>query len=161
MSTSSINNQLSLGTLETKTIGQIRKDGIDKQTLERIAAERAQMERVKQEAKERLPGQFVSLKQDKEQSTFLFTGDYQKLEVPAKDFVTKQIIPGKMVTKFRFQVYDVTDPDNPSDVSIWERGITEADQVLYWLAQGKSELTIMRNGAPNSQKTTYTIFPAK
>ena len=146
--------------LETKTIEQIRAQGIDKGTLERIAAERAEMERVKQEAKERMPGQFVSLKQDKEQRTFLFTGAYQKLQVPAKDFVTKQLIPGKTVTKFRFQVYDVTNPKIVSDVCIWERGYTEADQVLYWLANGKSELTVMRNGAPNSQKTTYSIYPA-
>jgi hypothetical protein len=110
------NNQLNLET--TKTIAQIRKDGIDKQTLERIAAERVEMERVKQETKERLPGQFLSLKQDKEQRTFLFTGAYQKLDLPARDFVTKQLIPGKMVTKFRFQVYDVTNPDSPSDVAI-------------------------------------------
>ena len=96
------NNQLNL-----ETIDQIRKDGIDKQTLERIAAERAEMQRVKQEAKDRLPGQFLSLKQDKERRTFLFTGAYQKVELPAKDFVTKQIIPSKMVTKYRFQVYDV------------------------------------------------------
>jgi hypothetical protein len=54
----------------------------------------------------------------------------------------------------------VTSPDNPSYVCIWERGYTEADQVLYWLAQGKAELIIMRNGATNSQKTTYSIFPA-
>jgi len=150
------NNQLNL-----ETIDQIRKDGIDKQTLERIAAERAEMQRAKQEAKQRLPGQFVSLKQDKETRTFLLTGAYQKLDRPAIDFVTRQIIPGKMVTRFRFQVYDVTHPDNPSEVAIWERGSTEADQVFYWLSQGKSELTIMRNGAPNSQKTTYSIFPAK
>ena len=159
MSKSNINNQF-LETLGTRTIDQIRKDGIDKETLQRIAAERAGMQRAKQEAKERLPGQFLSLKQDKETRTFLFTGAYQKLDKPAIDFVTKQIIPGKMVTKYRFQVYDVTDPDNPSDISIWERGITEADQVLYWLTQEKFELTIMRNGAPNSQKTTYSIFPA-
>ncbi|MGC1928716.1 MAG: hypothetical protein WA667_07050 [Candidatus Nitrosopolaris sp.] len=57
----------------------------------------------------------------------MFTGAYQKVELPAKDFVTKQIIPGKMVTKFRFQVYDVTNPDSPSDTAIWERGYTEAD----------------------------------
>jgi hypothetical protein len=153
------NNQLNIETTTTKTIEQIRKDGIDKQTLERVAAERVEMERTKQEAKERLSGHFVSLKQDKETRTFLFTGDYQKVQLPAKDFVTKQVIPGKMVTKFRFQVYDVTNPDNPTDVAIWERGYTEADQMLYWLAQGKTELTIMRNGAPNSQKTTYSIFP--
>jgi hypothetical protein len=144
----------------TKTIDQLRKDGIDKQTLERIASDRAEMQRVKQEAKERLPGQFLSLKQDKEQRTFLFTGAYQKLEVPAKDFVTKQPIPGRMVTRFRFQVYDVTDPDNPSEIAIWERGTTEADKVLFWLARQQPELTIMRNGAPNSQKTTYDVYPA-
>jgi hypothetical protein len=155
-----LNNQLNLETTTTKTIEQIRNDGIDKQTLERVVAERAEMERAKQEAKERLPGHFVSLKQDKETRTFLFTGAYQKLDKQAIDFVTRQTIPGKMVTRFRFQVYDVTDSDDP-DPAIWERGNTEADQVLYWLAQGKAELTIMRNGAPNSQKTTYSIFPAK
>jgi hypothetical protein len=85
----------------TKTIDQILKDGIDKQTLERIAAERAEMERAKQEAKERLPGHFISFKQDKEQKNLLFTGAYQKLDLPAKDFVTKQIIPGKMGYKIQ------------------------------------------------------------
>ena len=155
-----VSNQSALEVVGTKTIDQIRKDGIDEEMLERIAAERQEMQRIKQEQKERLPGQFVALKQDKETRTFLFTGTYQKLEMPAKDFVTRQIIPGKMVTKYRFQVYDVTDPDNPSDTAIWERGYTEADQVLYWLEKGKTELTIMRNGAPNSQKTTYNIYPA-
>src|SRR5215469_166221 len=146
---------------EIKSIEQIRQSGIDKQTLDRIAADRAEMERAKQEQKERLPGKFLSLKNDKEERTFLFTGEYQKVQIPAKDFVTKQIIPGKMVTRFRFQVYDVTSPDTlSSEPAIWERGFTEADQVLYWLSQGKSELTIMRNGALNSQKTTYNIFPA-
>jgi len=156
----STSTQSTLEVVGTKTIDQIRKDGIDEEMLERIASERQEMQRIKQEQKERLPGQFVTLKQDKETRTFLFTGAYQKLEVPAKDFVTKQIIPGKMVTKYRFQVYDVTDPDNPSDTVIWERGYTEADQVLYWLEKGETELTIMRNGAPNSQKTTYNIYPA-
>src|SRR5215472_13257479 len=108
-------NQFTLEVGGARTIDQIRKDGIDKQMLEKITAERAEMQRIKQEQKERLPGQFISLKQDKETRTFLFTGTYQKLEVPAKDFVTRQIIPGKMVTKYRFQVYDVTDSDNPSD----------------------------------------------
>jgi hypothetical protein len=154
-----LSNELNLQT--TKTIDQIRKDGIDKQTLERIAAERAEMERVKQEVKERLPGHFISFKQDKEQKNLLFTGAYQKIPVPAKDFATKQIIPGKIITKWRFQAFDVTDPDNPSDVSIREQGYIEAEQVLHWLAKGKTELTIIRNGAPYSQNTTYTIFPVK
>jgi len=156
-------NQSTLETLgATRTLDQIRKYGIDKEMLERIAAERQEMQRIKQEQKERLPGQFLSLKHDKETRTFLFTGNYQKIEVPAKDFVTKQIIPGKMVTKYRFQVYDLTsfDTNNPPEPAIWERGMTEADQVLYWFEKGITELTIMRNGAPNSQKTTYNIYPA-
>jgi hypothetical protein len=53
----------------------------------------------------------------------------------------------------------VTDRDSPSEVAIWERGYTEAEQVLYWLEKGKPELTIMRNGAPNSQNHLVYILP--
>jgi hypothetical protein len=160
-----LSNQLNQSTLiggATKTIDEIRKDGIDKQLKERIAAERAEMQYIKDQAKQRLPGQFISLRQDKESRTFLFTGQWQKLQVPAKDFVTKQEIPGKTLTKYRFQVYDLTtfDSNNPPEPGIWERGMTEADQVLYWFEKGITELTILRNGAPNSQKTTYNIYPA-
>src|SRR5215831_17143433 len=147
---------------ETRSIEEIRKSGLDNQLKERIAAERAEMQRIKDQVKERLPGQFVSLRQDKETRTFLFTGQWQKLQVQAKDYVTKQEIPGKMVNKWRFQVYDMTsyDQDNPPEPAIWERGMTEADQVLYWFEKGITELTIMRNGGPNSKSTTYNVFPA-
>src|SRR5215469_18677055 len=157
----SISNQSTLEVVGTRTIDQIRKDGINKQLKEMIAAERAEMQRIKDQAKERLPGQFVNLRQDKETRTFLFTGQWQKVQVQAKDYVTKQEIPGKMVNKWRFQVYDMTsfDPNNHPEPAIWERGMTEADQVLYWLEQGVTELTIMRNGGPNSKSTTYNIFP--
>jgi len=102
MSTST--NRTSLGTVQTKSIDQIRK-GLDKETLQRITQEHAEMQRVKEEQKERLPGAFFSLKNDKEQRIFLFSGQYQKLEKPATDFVTKQQIPGKTTTRYRFQVY--------------------------------------------------------
>jgi len=49
-----------------------------------------------------LPGQSISLRHDKETRTFLFTGQWQKIQAPAKDFVTKQEIPGKTVTRYRF-----------------------------------------------------------
>jgi len=64
----------------------------------------------------------------------------QKIEVPAKDFLTKQTIPGNMITRYRFQAYDLTsfDPNNPP--AIWERGMIEADQVPDWLEKGISEL---------------------
>ncbi len=155
-----MSNQLDVEQLETKTIAEIRKDGLNKQTLERIASDRAEMQRAKEEAKARLPGQFISLKQDKETRTFLFSGQYQKVEKPATDFVTKQPIPGRTVTRYRFQVYDVTDPNNPSEVAIFERGNTEAEKILYWLARQQPQLNIMRNGAAGSQKTTYDIYPA-
>jgi len=64
-----------------------------------------------------------------------------------------------MITKYNFYVYDVTDPNNPSDLSIWQRGLNEASQVLDWMKQGKTELVIKRNGRPNDQKTTYAIWP--
>jgi hypothetical protein len=129
--------------------------------LQRITADSAEMARVSQEAKERLPGQFISLKDDKETRTFLFT-NYQKIQVPRKDYKTGQTIPGKTVTKYRFQIYDMTtyDPTNPPTAAIWERGSAEADTILYFLEQGKNELTIMRNGTPYSQQTHYTIYPA-
>lgn len=141
------------------TIAEIRKNGLNKETLARIDADYAEMEKAKQDAKERLPGQFLSLKQDKEMKTFLFTGNYQKVQKPATDFITKQEIPGKTITKFRFQVYDVTNPDSPTEVAIWERGLTEAGTVLHWFKKGITELTIMRNGGPNSKTTSYNIFP--
>jgi hypothetical protein len=155
-------NQSTLEAVGTRTIDQIRNDGIDKQLKERITVERAEMQRIKDQTKERLPGQFISLRQDKETRTFLFTGQWQKLQVPAKDFVTKQEIPGKTVTKYRFQVYDLTtfDSNNPPEAAIWERGMTEADQVLYWFEKGIAELNIMRNGGLDSKSTTYNIFPA-
>jgi hypothetical protein len=61
----------------------------------------------------------------------LFTGQWQKLQVPAKDYVTKQEIPGKTVTKYRFQVYDLTsfDSNNSPEPAIWERGLVEDELV--------------------------------
>jgi len=126
--------------LETaKSIAEVRKNGLDKQTLERISTGWNEQNRMTRR------GYLGSLspKQDKKTRKFLFTGQYQKVNKPATDFVTKQEIPGKMITRYRFQVYDGTDANSPNDPSIWERGFTEADQVLYWLSQGKAGLTIM------------------
>ena len=90
-----------------------------------------------------------------------FTGQCQKYDAPAKDWTTRQIIPGKTTTRWRWQVYDVSDINNPSELAIWERGYKESEQIVYYLSQKKQELTIMRNGRPNSTDTTYNIYPAK
>jgi hypothetical protein len=144
----------------TKTIDQIRKLGIDKEMRERIAAERAELERAKEEQKSRLPGKFISLKEDREEKILLFSGNWQKISVPATDFVTKEIIPNRTVQKWRFQVFETTDPNNPSESAIFERGRTEASQILDYLDKGDCELVVRRNGRRNDQKTTYTIYPA-
>jgi hypothetical protein len=44
-------NQSTLEVVGARTIDQIRKDGLDKQLKERIAAERAEMQRIKEQAK--------------------------------------------------------------------------------------------------------------
>jgi hypothetical protein len=144
--------------IEIKTIEEIRKNGINKETLEKIKAEHAEMQRAAQEARDKLPT-FISLKKDKEMKNLLFTGNYVKVEVPMRDFVSKEIIPGKMVTKYNMYAYDVTDPDHPSGLCIWQRSKKEIEQVMFWLLKNQYELTVMRNGAPNSQSTFYSIFP--
>ena len=147
--------------VETRTIADVRKTGLDKSVLERIAATRAAMERTEKEQKQRLPGSFLSLKDDKEERTFLFTGNWEEITKPAIDWQTKQEIPGRTVTRFRFQAYDITDPSvTDPPVGIFERGRKDAGKVLYHLSKGKTELTIMRNGARNSQTTEYDIYPA-
>lgn len=151
---------MSQSTLETRTIAELRKSGLDKQTLEKVAAERVEMERAEREQKTRMPGSFLSLKDDGETRTFFFTGKFDKVTKPMVDWQTKQEIPGRIVTKYRFQVYDTTNPNNPSpEPAIWERGATEARKVFRWFSEQKTELTIIRNGVRNSQTTNYDIFP--
>ncbi len=145
--------------VQTRTIEQIRTQGLDPSILQKIHDDKAEMDRQEKENADRLKGNYIILVQDNDTKTLLFTGKYQKLDVPAKDFATKAIIPNKFVTKWRFECYDVTDPSNPSDVSIWERGYREAKTVMRFMDQKKPELVIVRNGAKGSNTTTYLIYP--
>jgi predicted GNAT family acetyltransferase len=148
-----------ISNVETLTIDQIRKQGLAPEVLEKIHADKAEMNRLEKENAERIKGNYISFKDDKETKALLFTGKYQKLNVPAKDFATSEIIPNKFVTKWRFEVYDVTNPNNPSDVSVWERGWNQAKVVMHFLEQKKAELVVVRNGAKGSNTTTYLIYP--
>ena len=145
--------------VQTRSIDEIRKHGLDESTMQKIHEDKAEMDRLDKENAERLRGNYVSFKEDKESKTLLFTGKYQKVDVPAKDFATKEIIPGKFVTKWRFECYDVTDSNNPSEVSIWERGYREAKTVMHFLGEKKAELVVVRNGQKGSNQTTYLIYP--
>ena len=61
--------------------------------------------------------------------------------------------------QYSFECYDITDPDHPSELSIWDRGTREACTVLYYLSKNKTILEVIRNGQPRSKTTTYQINP--
>lgn len=65
-------------------------------------------------------------------------------------FATGELIPNKFVTKWRFECYNVTDLNNPSEICVWERGWREAKTVVHFMEQRKAELVIVRNGAKGS-----------
>jgi len=115
----------------TRTIDQIRKDGLDKQTLERIVAEG------------------VSIGDKWSVSVYLFTGAYEKIQMPGKE------------TEYRFEAYDTTQPimDDKYEKCWFSIGINGATQIFYWLAQRRSELLIEHNGDFVSQKTVLIIYP--
>jgi hypothetical protein len=104
-------------------------------------------------------GNFVKFTNDKERKRLSFTGKFTKQTEPAKDFTTKAELPGKFVDKFYFECYDITDPNHPSQISIWQRGAREAKTILYWLSVDKNVLDIVRHGAPGNKATTYEIYP--
>jgi hypothetical protein len=145
---------------ETKSIEQIRKSGITSEMLESIAREKAEMDRRSEEAKSRLPGNFIKFASDREKKTLWFTGEHQIVEKAAVDWTTKQEIPGRMTKRWRWQVYDISDINNPSEAAIWERGYKESSQIMHFLAEKNQELIVVRNGRPNSKDTTYLIYPA-
>ena len=93
----------------------------------------------------------------------LFTGDVNDKEKPTKDYETGLEIPGKYVTRYFFDCYDITTTRNPQDASgspaIWERGTKDARTILYYLSKDIRVLEVVRNGQPYSTATTYLINP--
>ena len=78
--------------VQTRTIDQIRTQGLDPSILQKIHDDKTEMDRQEKENAERLKGNYIVLVQDNDTKTLLFTGKYQKLDVPAKDFATKGVI---------------------------------------------------------------------
>ena len=102
---------------------------------------------------------YIKFSYDKEQRRLSFTGKCDKREVPAKDFESGQEIPDKYITRYSFECYDITNPDYPSELSIWERGQRDARAILFWLSKNKNVLDVTRHGQPGSMATTYDIYP--
>jgi hypothetical protein len=104
-------------------------------------------------------GSFIKFVHDGEHKRLSLTGQFQKEQVPYKDFITNQVTEGRFSERYSFECYDITDPNHPSDISIWERGPKDAKTILYWLSNNKNVLDVIRHGLPGSKTTTYDIHP--
>jgi hypothetical protein len=105
-------------------------------------------------------GSFIKFVYDGELKRLSFTGQFQKEQVPYKDFITNQVVEGRFSERYFFECYDITDPNHPSEISIWERGPKDAKTILYWLSNNKNVLDVIRHSQPGSKTTTYDIHPA-
>jgi hypothetical protein len=104
-------------------------------------------------------GKFIKFVHDGEHKRLSLTGQFQKEQVPYKDFITNEVIQGRFSERYSFECYDITDSDHPSEISIWERGPKDAKTILYWLSNDKNVLEVIRHGQPGSKTTTYDIHP--
>jgi hypothetical protein len=143
-----------------------QKKGFDDQTKLQIKSLLEEIDRKQQSSYQNTEtdkSRYIKFGSDKERKILSFTGNVDKEERPAKDYETGLVIPGKYVTKFLFECYDITTTRNPEDVNgfpaIWERGTKDARTILHFLSKGVSVLEIVRNGLPKSMTTTYQISP--
>jgi hypothetical protein len=150
--------------MEKATIQEVNKQqeqGFDEETKQKLQAflEEIDAKRQQQQSSSLQQTKYIKFVQDKESKLLSFTGKCDKVEVPAKDFETGQTIPDKYVERYSFECYDISDPDHPSELSVWQRGIREARTLLYFLSKSKTILEVTRNGPPGSKTTTYQINP--
>ena len=147
--------------MEKATIQEVNKkqqQGFDEETKQKIQAYLEEIDSKHQQQQSSLQQtKYIKFVQDKESKLLSFTGKCDKVEVPAKDFETGQTIPDKYVERYSFECYDISDPDHPSELSVWQRGIREARTLLYFLSKSKTILEVTRNGPPGSKTTTYQI----
>jgi hypothetical protein len=136
-----------------------QQQGFDEETKQKIQAYLEEIDSKRQQQSSLQRTRYIKFVYDKERKLLSFTGKIDKVEVPAKDFETGLMIPDKYVEKYSLECYDITDPDHPSEISIWQRGKREAHTVLYFLSKSKTILEVTRNGPPGSKTTTYQINP--
>ena len=104
-------------------------------------------------------GSFIKFVHDGELKRLSMTGQFQKEQIPYKDFITNQVVESIFSERYFFECYDITDSNHPFDISIWERGPKDAKTILYWLSNDKNVLDVIRHGLPGSKTTTYDIHP--
>jgi hypothetical protein len=146
-----------------KQVNKSEQEPFNEETRQNIQAFLEEIDRKQQRSSSQQVAagktRYIKFSYDKEQRRLSFTGKCDKREVPAKDFESGQEIPDKYITRYMFECYDITNPDHPSEVSIWERGQRDARSILLWLSRNKNVLDITRHGQPGSMTTTYDIYP--
>lgn len=150
---------------KSKVIQQ--KNGFDEQTKLQAKSLLDEIDRKQlsmyQNTETKRKTEYIKFGSDKERKILFFTGIPDKEEVPAKDYETKLEIPGKYVTRYYFDCYDITASRNPDNISgspaIWERGTKDARTILHFLSKGVNVLEVIRHGPPGSMATTYQINP--
>lgn len=70
-----------------------------------------------------------------------------------------EILLGRLTERLSRKIRRNMDSNNPSEVSIRERGYREAKTAMHFIEQRKAELVIVRNGAKGSNQITYLIYP--
>lgn len=142
---------------------QTQQDGFDERTMQKIQAYLDEIDK-KQQLTQQTSGKinYIKFVSDKERKLLFFNGKFDKREIQDKDFETGQKIPGKYITRYSFECYDVTsatDQGSQPEPSIWERGTKDARIILYHLSKNKRVLEVIRNRQPRSTSTTYHINP--
>src|SRR5512133_2069285 len=133
-------------------IDKQQQQGFDEETKQKIQANLDEIDaKRQQQLSSSQQTKYIKFVQDKERKLLSFTGKFDKVEVKAMDFETRQVIPDKYVTRYSFECYDITDPDRPSELSIWQRGTKDASTILYYLSKSKTILEVTRNGPPGSK----------
>ena len=145
-----------------------QKYGFDEQTKLKFKSQLEEIDRKQQSMYQNTETEgktkYIKFGSDRERKVLLFTDNMNKKDVPAKDYETGLEIPGKYVTRYYFDCYDITATRNPDNISgsppaIWERGTKDARMILHFLSKGVNVLEVIRHGLPGSVNTTYQINP--
>jgi hypothetical protein len=92
----------------------LEQGGFDEQTKQKIQAYLEEIDAKRQQQQQSSSLQqtkYIKFVHDKELKLLSFTGKFDKMEVPTKDFETGLVIPEKYVTRYSFECYDFTNPD--------------------------------------------------
>jgi hypothetical protein len=152
--------------IDQKQITKIQQEGFDEETKQKIQACLDEIDRKQQHQQQKISykTKYIRFASDRERKLLLFTGKFDKKEMPQTDFQTGEVIPGKYKMRYSFECYDITTSTieesqaNQSEPSIWERGTADARTILYYLSKDKNILEVIRNGHPFPKCKSYQVI---